>query len=223
MATYLHRKLGNQGRFVLMSRNPRAAGLRTAGFTLIEMVVTMTIFALLVALTVPTMRTWVANAKERAVAEQLQNGLRLAQTEALRRGRQVVFTLTNTPNPQVGFAGGASGNYWAAQTIPAVAGDPAVIVGSGPLTSGGTTPTISGVYVSFCYNSVGRLVTQLTTGVAGAFCLAPMSQQNGSVMWAITVSMPQADHQLIVEVNLGGQIRICDPTQTLSASNPYGC
>lgn len=223
MAYDLHRKLGNQGRFVLTSRIQRATGLRAAGFTLIEMVVAMTIFALLVALTVPTMRTWVANAKERAVAEQLQNGLRLAQTEALRRGRQVVFTLTNTPNPTVGFTGGASGNYWAAQTIPADPTDPAVVVGSGPLTSGSTTPTISGVYVSFCYNSVGRLVTQVTTGVAGAICLAPQALQYGSVMWPVTVSIPQADHSLIVEVNLSGQIRICDPTQTLSASNPYGC
>ncbi len=209
---------------MLTSRSNRATGVRNAGFTLIEMVVTMTIFALLVALTVPAMRTWVADAKVRAVAESLQNGIRLAQTEALRRSRQVVFTMTTTANPQVGFTGGSSGNYWAAQTIPADPSEAAVVVGSGPLTSGSSTVTIYGFVVSLCFNSVGRLVTQVSTGVAGAVCLSPITpSSNGVLMWPLTVSMPGADHSLEVEVALGGQIHVCDPSQTLSANNPYGC
>jgi type IV fimbrial biogenesis protein FimT len=165
----------------------------------------------------------VADAKVRAVAESLQNGLRLAQTEALRRGRQVVFTFTTTANPQVGATGGGSGNYWFAQTIPADPSETAVVVGSGPLTAGSSTVTISGFVVSLCFNSVGRLVTQISTGVAGAVCLSPIFPSNGLLMWPLTVSMPQADHSLEVEVTLGGQIHVCDPTQTLSATNPYGC
>jgi type IV fimbrial biogenesis protein FimT len=218
MASHVHRQLGNPGRHVLTSRIQRAGG-----FTLIEMVVTMTIFALLVALTIPTMRTWVADAKVRAVAESLQNGIRLAQTEALRRGRQVVFTFTNTANPQVGFTGGSSGNYWAAQTIPLDPSEAAVVVGSGPLTAAGSTVTISGFVVSLCFNSVGRLVTNVSTGVAGAVCIAPIAVANGSLSWPLTVSNPLADHSLVVAVALGGQIRMCDPSQTLSANNPYGC
>jgi len=199
---------------------------RAAGFTLIEMVVAMTIFALLIALTVPTMRTWVANAQERAVAESLQNGIRLAQTEALRRNRQVVFTLTSTANPQVGFTGNTSGNYWAAQTIPADPSETAVVVGSGPLTAAGSAPTISGFLVALCFNSVGRLVSEYSTGVPGTICLAPYTPALpwNKVMWPIKVSLPSADHPLMVEVMLSGQIHICDPQQTYaSTGNPYGC
>ena len=39
---------------------------------MIEMIVTLTIFSILVALTVPTMKTWIANAKIRAVADTLR-------------------------------------------------------------------------------------------------------------------------------------------------------
>jgi type IV fimbrial biogenesis protein FimT len=199
---------------------------RAAGFTLIEMVVTMTIFALLVALTVPAMRTWVANSQVRAVAEALQNGIRLAQTEALRRSRQVVFTLTSTPSPSVGFTGNTTGPYWAAQTIPADPSETAVIVGSGPLTAGGSAPTISNFVVALCFNSVGRLVSQYATGVPGTICLVPTSPTLpwNKVMWPIKVSLPSADHQLMVEVMLSGQIHICDPAQPYaSTGNPYGC
>lgn len=201
---------------------------RKAGFTLIEMVVTMTIFALLVALTVPTMRTWVAAAKVRAVADSLQNGLRLAQTEALRRGRQVVFALTNTANPAPGFASVATGNYWAAQTIPVDASEAAVIVGSGPVTAGGSTLTVAGPPVALCFNSVGRLVTQMSPGITGAtpVCLSPIvGMGSGTILgWTYVVSQaPLADHMMTVEVALGGQIHLCDPSQTLSATNPYGC
>ncbi len=193
---------------------------RAAGFTLIEMVVTMTIFALLVALTVPTMRTWVANAKVRAVADSLQNGIRLAQTEALRRSRQVAFALTDSANPLPGFTASTTGSYWAAQTIPADASESAVIVGSGPVTAAGTAITVTGPPVALCFNSVGRLVTQYSPGISGTLCLSPASAAG----WQYVVSQaPLADHSMTVQVALGGQIHLCDSTQTLSASNPYGC
>ncbi len=204
--------------------NPANPANRAAGFTMIEMVVTMTVFALLVAFTVPAMQKWVANVKVRAVADSLQNGIRLAQTEALRRGRQVVFALTNTANPAVGFAGSTSGNYWAAQTIPADASESAVVVGSGPVTAGGSTVTVTGPPVALCFNSVGRLVTQTSPGVTGVVCLSPTTAVYGNtIMWTYQVSQARADHPMTVEVALGGQIHLCDPTQTLTATNPYGC
>jgi type IV fimbrial biogenesis protein FimT len=63
---------------------------------MIEMMVTILIFSILMTLGVPAMRAWVSNVKVRSVADALQNGVRLAQTESLRRSRQVVFSLTTT-------------------------------------------------------------------------------------------------------------------------------
>jgi type IV fimbrial biogenesis protein FimT len=203
---------------------------RAAGFTIIEMVVAMAIFALLIALTVPTMRTWVANTKVRAAADLLQNGIRLAQTEALRRGRQVVFSLTNTANPVPGFTGCVASNctpgiYWAAQTIPVDPSEAAVIVGSGPVTAAGSPITVTAPPVGLCFNSVGRLVTQTSPGIAGVVCISPIVVvSQGVTMWTYVVSeAPLSDHPMTVEVAMGGQLHLCDPTQTLSATNPYGC
>jgi len=69
------------------------------GFSLIELMVTISVMALLLAAAVPSFGPWVANSRVRSTAESLQNGIRLAQTEAVRRNRQVAFTFTNeTPS-----------------------------------------------------------------------------------------------------------------------------
>jgi type IV fimbrial biogenesis protein FimT len=211
-----------------MSRRDRAAG-----FTMIELIVTLTIFSVLVALTVPSMRTWIANAKVRAVADSLQNGVRMAQTEALRRSRLVVFALTNSTTPQSGgFTAVAGGSNWAIQTIPAMTdgSELPVVVASGVLWQAGNPVTISATSpAAICFNSAGRLVAvaQAATGV-GAACTAPTVPTTPA---GITVPMfiynisqsPLADRPLDVEVGLGGQMHLCDPTQQLSFSNPYGC
>ncbi len=207
-----------------MSRDDRAAG-----FTMIELIVTLTIFSVLVALTVPTMRTWIADAKVRAVADSLQNGVRTAQTEALRRSRQVVFALTNSSTPQNGgFTAAANGSYWAVQTIPAMTDgtETPVVVASGVLLSAGTSVSIAGP-AAICFNSAGRLVAQSTTGITGATCAAPTIPTTPANITVPTfvyqISQTLADRPLDVEVGLGGQMHLCDPTQSLSATNSYGC
>jgi len=195
-----------------------------SGFTLIEMIVAMAIFAILVALTVPSMRTWIANSKVRAVADGLQNGIRLAQAESLRRSRQVVFALTNNSAPSTGytalnngFTASGTGTYWAVVTIPAMIDgtENPEFISSGVLSAASGTVQVSGP-AEICFNSVGRLVANAATGVSGGSCTTPANT-------SYTISVTGADHPLQVEVALGGQLHLCDPSQTLSASNPYGC
>ncbi len=227
--------LGDKGRAVLTVA-PRhgggfsraAGGKRVAGFTIIELMVAVSIFAILVALTVPTMKRWIANTKVRAVADSLQNGIRLAQAESERLSRQVVFALTTNNNPTVGFTPATSGQYWAIQTVP-FTGEAAVLLGSGVLTSAGSTVQITAdaSQTALCFNSLGRLVGNTTTGLTGATCTTPSttsaSGNNTQPMFTYTVSMTGADHKLQVQVAMGGQLHLCDLSQTLSPSNPYGC
>jgi type IV fimbrial biogenesis protein FimT len=86
---------------MLMQRSRRASG-----FTMIEMAITMTVFAILVALGVPSMTTWIRNNKVRTVADTLQTGLRLAQSESLRRSRHMGRLVANTSANVTNITGG---------------------------------------------------------------------------------------------------------------------
>lgn len=199
---------------------------RAAGFTLIEMIVTAAIFAILVALGIPAMRAWVSNVKVRAVADALQNGVRLAQAESLRRSRQVVFSLTNSTQPQTSLTASANGSYWAIDSIPAMTDgtETLTFIQSGVLTSQGSNVQISGP-AEICFNSVGRIVANGSTGVSGGTCALPTSTlPNGTgLAYVYQITLSGADHPLNVEVAMGGQLHLCDPSQTLSSTNTYGC
>src|SRR5581483_10135305 len=192
-----------------------------SGFTLIEMIVTLTIFGILVALTVPAMQTWMRNAQIRSVAEALQNGVRLAQAESLRRSRQVVFALTNNSTPETGtFTATDNGSYWAIMTVPAMT-DGSEANPAGRFVEAGilsTTVQVTGPG-AICFNSVGRLVANNAPGVAGANCTAPTVGAPPKFNYSVTAPGGGTPYVLQVQVGLGGQVHICDPHQTLSNQN----
>lgn len=64
------------------------------GFTIVELLVTIAIFALLAAMAVPTLRSVMANTRIRAAGQSLQNGLAMARNEAVRLNTQVEFVMT---------------------------------------------------------------------------------------------------------------------------------
>jgi len=69
------------------------------GFTLIELMVTVTLLLVLVLITMPEMRTYTVNSKIRRTAEAFTADLMEARAEAVRINQPVIFTLTATPNP----------------------------------------------------------------------------------------------------------------------------
>jgi type IV fimbrial biogenesis protein FimT len=201
-----------------------------SGFTMIEMIVTLTIFAILVALAVPSMKAWIASTKVRAVADGLQNGMRLAQAESLRRSRQVVFALTTSANPQADFSANNltaanNGSSWVVVTVPSMvdgSGSDSAFVASGVLTTNGAAVAITGP-AEVCFNSVGRLITNGATGVNGGTCVPANAGNNGTAPKYNYTVTSNGGQQMNVQLALGGQVHLCDPTQTLSNSNPYGC
>lgn len=66
------------------------------GFTIVEMMVTVAVLAILVVLGVPTMRGVIENGRIRAAGESLKYGLTLARTEAVRRNALVEFLTDGT-------------------------------------------------------------------------------------------------------------------------------
>lgn len=191
---------------------------RDAGFTLVEMMVTITILAILMALAMPSMSTWVKNGQVRAAGDALQNGLRLAQAESLRRSRQVVFSLTDSPSPVASLTAKENGKYWSINTIQLTGEttDVPAFVESGVLGVPGNDVSITGP-AAICFSSLGRLTNNSSTGVSGAECTVDL---NGITY---DLALAGADRNLRVRVAVGGQVRMCDPHKTLSASVPDGC
>jgi type IV fimbrial biogenesis protein FimT len=209
---------------MLMQRSRHASG-----FTMIEMAVTMTIFAILVALSIPTMSTWIRNNKVRTVTDSLQTGLRLAQAESLRRSRQVVFSLTTSTTPTViPLPAAVNGTSWAIYTLPSMTDGSEVptFIQSGVLSNASANVALnSNGVAAVCFNSVGRLVANASANViavtGGANCVQPTV--GAPPVQQFNITTPGADRPLQVNLGLGGQIHMCDPNVALSAANPEGC
>ena len=197
------------------------------GFTLIELAVTMTLVGILLAVALPSFMAWIRNAQVRAVADSLQNGVRRAQTEAVRLNQGVVFSLTGD-NPAVTSTAAANGRNWAIHSIAQFAD---VNHQKSFLTGGSLADVSSSVTIkltnngvdaaAMCFNSNGRLSAPAATGVTGAVCVATPQrfdiEQPGR-------TLASGDRRLRVLVAIGGQVRMCDPDRpTLSATTPDGC
>jgi type IV fimbrial biogenesis protein FimT len=201
----------------MLKRLSRPANAR--GFSLIELMVTVTLLGVLVLLAMPSMAAWIRNNKVRTVADALENGLRVAQVEATRRSRQVLFALTNSPTPATSLTAVTNGGYWAAKTIKLATGssDTTDFIDSGTLAGTAANVQIVGP-AALCFNALGRVVVNTNTGVSGASCSLP----TGAAQYDIKLDGPEA-RPLRVLVSLGGQVRMCDPAKTLSSTHPDGC
>lgn len=184
------------------------------GFSLLELMVTVSVFGLLIAAALPAFSTWVSNSRVRSVTENLQNGLRLAQTEAIRRNRTVVFALTNDP-PGLEAEAVENGKGWAVFSVGLLADEDLEFIQGGELGSVANDVTVTGP-ASLCFGLSGRLVDPTdATGVAGENC--------GLGNATFEVRRDGADRNLNAIVSAAGQIRLCDPAQTLSDTTPEGC
>jgi type IV fimbrial biogenesis protein FimT len=200
------------------------------GFTLIELMVTLAVFAILSLLAMPSFNTWIANNRVRAVAEDMANGLRLAQAEALRRSRQTVFALTG-PNPSADATGApnyaalADGSTWAVSVAQSTMEPTGLFVRGGAIADIGPGVTVTGPTV-VCFGPQGFLVANdnstpsAGTGV-GAVCRPPAADATPpALIYQIKSTSGAGDHPLQIEVGLGGQVRLCNPAQSLNGTTP---
>lgn len=192
---------------------------RGAGFTIIELVITIALIGILMVMVLPAMGKWMADAHLRAAAESLTTAIRLTQSTAVARGRTSLFALTSATPPVVTSTPAANASNWFAE-LNVLGGSDETQATLGMILKS-TEGTQHGVTIAdgpalLCFNAVGRQ----TTLAAGANSLATACTAADTYY---TVSNTRASRSFRVYVYTGGRVRMCDAAKTLSATNPDGC
>ncbi len=84
----------------------------SAGFTLVELLVTMAIAAILLAIGVPSLMGFLADQAAAASADELAEGIRLARTEATKRGMPVTICASQNISDASPTCSGAADDGW---------------------------------------------------------------------------------------------------------------
>jgi type IV fimbrial biogenesis protein FimT len=134
------------------------------GFTLIELMVGVTIMAILLTLAVPNFANWIRNAGIRTGADAIVSGLQLARSEALKRNTIVRFQLTSSVDS--GCSLSTSGPHWVVSRDSAVGAcdvgpsdtvEPRIVQTYDGSQAGGNKTLISAGASAFSFNGLGRL------------------------------------------------------------------
>ena len=171
------------------------------GFGLIELLITIALLGILTALAVNNFGTWIQNTQTRSVAEALQNGIRLAQTEAIKLSESTSFNIT--------------GNAWTVTAMQRGNNNASAdnTIGTAGIIHNGIFPDSRSISIltakdfslstTLRFNSMGRLVFP-----------------TNNVKYIISNS--RGDRRMQISVSIAGRVRMCDPDKTLSESNPDG-
>jgi type IV fimbrial biogenesis protein FimT len=172
---------------------------RCSGVSLVELMIALVVFAILIAMGLPSFASWIQNTRIRTAGEGILNGLQYARTEAVRRNTNVEFSLSGT------------GAGWTVQ-IPNVA--PALQTradeegGTGvslsPQTAGGIATTKA------TFNGMGWIV----------------DNDDGTLHFdqvGVTSSMVSGSEirSLRISIGTGGSVKMCDPA--VGVGDPRAC
>lgn len=188
--------------------------LRQHGMSLIELLVVVSVLAILGALGVPSYQQWVRNSRIRAAAESLQNGLRIARSEAAQRGTNVRFELTSVTNPS-----------WEVCALNGAANCEAT--GATAITNYSATEGATGIELGVA-NTQGDLSAPLSMGIPANSgvtfgALGRPTSYGANDLARIDISSGVAnDRSLVTTISSGGMVRMCDPKLSTDVS-PQGC
>ena len=166
------------------------------GVSLIELLIGVSIMAILLAIGMPSFNSWIQNTRIRTATESIQNGLQLARAEAVRRNEQVNFIL-------------GTGSSWTVSTVAA----PGTVIQSRSSNEGSTNVTVVATpagATTATFNTLGRIAN---TAAAPTQIDVDMST---------TILPASQSRELRVNITSGGQIRTCDPIIT-ATDDPRKC
>jgi type IV fimbrial biogenesis protein FimT len=186
----------------------------SAGFSIIELTVALTIACILLALGAPSVSGYLQNARLGTMAQSFYGGLQTARAEAVKSNQSVAFVMTNTSLESSTFSTvvpSATGQNWWVYTLNPD-GSPASAVESKSTNSG----ELGGVAISassptFIFTGLGAASAAATSGIS----------ITNPALGACTPAGPVRCWNVIVSV--GGQIRLCSPDPSLNSRDSRAC
>lgn len=171
---------------------------KSAGFTLVELMVAVAVFAILISVGMPTFRQMLKNYQVRVAAESVANGLQRARAEAVARNAPVQFVL------------GSASSWTVDYVTKPVPTDPPIDTRSSGEGSANVAVTavradLSTAADTITFNNLGQ-VTNAATAIARVAFDASASGGN-QVLWVV--------------IGAGGNARVCDTG--LPATNLRSC
>lgn len=187
------------------------------GLSLVEILVSIAIVSIVLAMAAPSSLSWIQNLQLRNAAESALGGIRMARLEALRRNTTVAFQLTDAASTawQVCFYDPASQSCSAAQppiaTHNASEGSANARYGVETTFSNFAVPLDpgAGLPALVAFDPLGRVSSSSPANIARLDARNP------------TLG-PAAERRLSVLVGVAGQVVMCDPALA-KATNPQGC
>jgi type IV fimbrial biogenesis protein FimT len=201
--------------------------MRQRGFSLIELVVTIAVLALMLFAVMPSIGTWLDNTRIRNVAASLQNGLQLARGEAVRRNQSVSFWLVSLNDPTTlsndCMLSNTSGSWVVSVNsplghcadAPSTTSSPMIVTGR-PVGDVGGRVSVTAVQSDGA--TAGTAVTFNGFGRIDATANTPIAQID------VTGTNTSTNYRkLRIAVTPAGQVRMCDPDPSVAATDPRKC
>ncbi len=167
---------------------------RSAGFTLVEVMVALLVLGILVGLGMPSFLEMLRNMEIRSAAESVANGLQRARAEAVARNTRVQFVM-------------GTGTSWTVDYVAKpVAADPPIDSRPSSDSANATMLATPGAATTVTFNQLGQRV-------ANADASPPIDE--------IVFAAASGTQGLKILIGAGGNAWVCDPS--LSPPNIRAC